>query len=192
MTTDMSPLTERMRDVIAPLGAEEERRAVEAALASRDGIRQNLLVRGAELAIDKPARRGETPVRRVRVLLSARGESVAREVLVDSYGKVVSDRELGPRNWPYLEHEVYQARAVAERDEHVAKRLAGYKVGVGTFAPMLGASGGSADARHRLVGLHFLDVSNPDIPRPLASVVVDLATGKLVHDVHRGHGPREV
>jgi hypothetical protein len=185
----MSSLTVQMRYVIAPLGAEEEQRAVEAALASRNGTGENLLVRGAELAIDKPPRRGETPVRRVRVLLSARAESVVREVLVDKSGKVVSDRELGPRNLPYLEHEISEARAVAERNDDVAKRLAGYKVGVGTFAPILGASVGSDDARHRLVGLHFLDVSNPDIPQPLTSVVVDLATGNLVHDAHRGgHG----
>ena len=190
MTTEMSSLTEQMSDVLAPLGAEEERRAVEAALEARGGARENLLVRGAELAIDKPPRRGERPLRRVRVMLGVSAESVVREVLVDSHGKVVSDRELGPRNLPYLETEVYQARAVAERDEQVAKRLTGFKVGVGTFAPMLLASGASDAARHRLVGLHFLDVSNPDIPQPLTSVVVDLATGKLVREAHHGHEPQ--
>ena len=184
MTTDMSSLTEKMRDVLAPLGAEEERRAIEAALAARGGNRENLLVRGAELAIDK-AGRNQRPHRRVRVLLSARAESVVREVLVDTTGKVVSDRELGPRNLPFLEAEVQEARTVAERDAHVARRLAGCKVGVGTFAPMLRAAG-----RHRLVGLHFLDASNPDLPKPLTSVVVDLATGQLVHDTHHGHEPR--
>lgn len=186
MTTDMSSLTEQMREVLAPLGVEEERRAIDAALAARNGGRETLLVRGAEVAIDKSPGRDEAPVRRVRVLLSAHAESVVREVLVDTYGKVVSDRELGPRNLPYLEDEVLQARAVAERDEHVAKRLTGHKVGVGTFAPMLGVS---RHSRHRLVGLHFLDVSNPDMPRPLTSVVVDLATRKLVYDTHHGPEP---
>jgi hypothetical protein len=186
VTTEMSSLTEKMREVLAPLGAEEERRAIEAALEARGKARENLLVRGAELVVDKPGGRGERPLRRVRVLLSARAESVVREILVEGNGKVVSDRELGPRNLPYLEAEVDEARAVAERDEHVARRLTGYQVGVGTFAPMLQAAG-----RHRLVGLHFLDVSNPDIPQPLTSVVVDLATGQLVHDTHHGHEPRE-
>jgi hypothetical protein len=181
VTTDMSSLTKQMRSAITPLGAEEERRAVDAALASRNGTRESLLVRGAELVIEKPSRRGETPLRRVRVLVSVRAESVVHEVLVDEQGTVVSDRDLGPRNSPYLGDEIYQARAVAERDEQVARRLAGLKVGVGTFAPMLGAS------RHRLVGLHFLDVSDPDIPKPLTSVVVDLATGQLVHDIGHGH-----
>jgi hypothetical protein len=68
----------------------------------------------------------------------------------------------------------------------VAKLLPGYAVGVGTFAPML-----PAGSRHRLVGLHFLDISNPDIPRPLISVIVDLATSRLVHDSHHGDEPRE-
>src|SRR5712691_11559999 len=174
----MSSLTRELRDVLAPLGAEEERRAIAAALAS-SGASGDTLVRGAELAIDKSVRRGERPQRRVRVLLSAPAECVAREVLVDQDGRVVSDRELGPRNLPFLESEVDQARAIAERDERVAKLLAGYRVGVGTFAPMLDAAG-----RHRLVGLHFLDVSNPDLPRPLTSAVVDLATSQLVHDTH--------
>jgi hypothetical protein len=186
VTTDVSSLTEKMREVLAPLGAEEERRAIEAALEARGKARENLLVRGAELVVDKPGGRGERPLRRVRVLLSARAESVVREVLVEGDGKVVSDRELGPHNLPYLEAEVDEARAVAERDERVARRLTGYQVGVGTFAPMLQAAG-----RHRLVGLHFLDVSNPDIPQPLISVVVDLATGQLVQDTHHGHEPRE-
>jgi hypothetical protein len=186
VTADMSSLTRELRDVLAPLGAEEAERAIAAALAARGASRETLLVRGAELAIEKSARRGERPQRRVRVLLTAPAECVVREVFVDPNGKVVSDRELGPRNLPFSQSEVDQARTIAERDEQVAKRIASYTVGVGTFAPMLhGAS------RHRLVGLHFLDVSNPDIPRPLISAVVDLATSKLVHDTHRDHKPRE-
>jgi hypothetical protein len=121
----------------------------------------------------------------VRVLLSARAESVVREVLVDVDGKVASNRELGSRNLPYLQAEVDQARAMAEKNEHVARHLAGFKVGVGTFAPILQGS-----ERHRLVGLHFLDVSNANLPRPLTSVVVDLATGQLVDDSQHGHHPR--
>ena len=179
-------MTDQTGDVLAPLGAEEERRAVEAALEATGGARENTVVRGVELAIDKAPGRDERPLRRARVLLSVRAESVVREVLVDPEGKVVSDRELGPRNLPYLETEVNEARAVAERDEHVAKRLAGLKVGVGTFAPMLPTAETSGAERHRLVGLHFLDVANPDLPRPLISVVVDLATGTLVREAHHG------
>lgn len=188
MTTDMSSLTERMRALLAPLGAEEERRAIDAALAAEDSSRGRLLVRGAELMIHKAPRRGETPERRVRVLLSGAAESSVHEVLVDAQGKVVAQRSLGPRNSPYLEDEIAGARAVAERDERVLPRLVGYKIAVGTFAPRLAAA--TPAANHRLVGLHFLDVSNPATPKPLTSVVVDLATRQLVDDGHRGqHGP---
>jgi len=182
VAAEMSPLTERMSEVLAPLGEEEERRAIEAALAAGGGSRETLIVRGAELLIEKARPRSERPFRRVRVLLTAPGESVVREVLVDSEGSVVSDRDLGPRNLPFLESEVEQARAVAERDERVARRLAGYKVGVGSFAPSLDGAG-----RHRLVGLRFLDLANPDLPQQLIRVVVDLATGQLVPEAHHGH-----
>ena len=185
MTTDMSPLTREFQDLLAPLEAEEERRAIAAALVSAGANREAVVVRGAELAIEKAARRGERPYRRVRVLLTAPTECVTREVIVDADGKVVSDRDLGPRNLPFLPEEVEQARAIAERDEQVAQRIAGCSVGVGTFAPGLPAAG-----RDRLVGLYFLDVANPDIPRPLTRVVVNLATRQLVHDSHHGHETR--
>jgi len=43
--------------------------------------------------------------------------------------------------------------------------------GVATFAPLIDSSA------HRLVGLHFLDVTDPFVPLPVLSAVVDLATG---------------
>jgi len=187
VTTDMSPLTREFQDLLAPMDAEEERRAIAAALGLfREASRDTTIVRGAELVIEKAARRREPPQRRVRVLLTAPAECVAREVIVDAAGNVISDRELGPRNLPFLASEIEQARAIAERDEQVAKRLADFdRVGVGTFAPLLSAAG-----RDRLVGLHFLDIDNPDIPRPVTTAVVNLATGQLVHDSHHGHETR--
>jgi hypothetical protein len=183
---DMSPLTREFQDLLAPLEAEEEQRAIAAVLAARKVRSQGMIIRGAELAIEKAPRRGERPHRRVRVLLTAPAECIAHEVIVDADGNVVSDRELGPRNLPFLESEVAQARVIAERDEQVANLLAGYdRVGVGTFAPMLSAAG-----RDRLVGLHFLDITNPDIPRPVTTAVVNLATGQLVYDSHHGHEAR--
>lgn len=186
MATDMSALTRRLQDVLAPLGAEEEQRAIRAALWSIGERAKALRVRGAELAIEKSENRRERPYRRVRVLFTAPDENVVREVLVDADGRVVSDRELGPRNLPFLPSEIERARAIAERDEQVAKAIAGYEVGVGTFAPTLRDAG-----RNRRVGLHFLDIANPDLPRPLTSVVVDLAAGALVHETH-DHEPGEV
>src|SRR5260221_8067516 len=165
MIKDLSSLTGDLHDVLAPLEAEEQQRAITAALAASH---ENLLVRGAELAIDKSANRRERPHRRVRVLLSAPDECVAREVLVDPDGNVIADRDLGPRNLPYLASEIEQARAIAERDEQVARLFARYTVGVGTFAPMLGGAG-----RHRLGGFHFLPLLKPPQPPPRTTTAAD-------------------
>ncbi len=186
MNADVAPLAERNPDPHAPLHPEEERRAIEAALAARHGPREDFRVRGAELLIVKPPRRDERPARQVRVLLTRRTESVVHEVLVDAEGRVIADRDLGPRSLPYQPDEIDQARAVAESDTAVNKHFGDYPIGFGTFAPMLETARSS---RHRLVGLHFLDLSNPDVPRPLVSVVVDLASGRLIHEIHHGQGP---
>ena len=51
MASPMSPLTERLAEVIVPLSPDEERRAIEVALVSVAGDR--LHVYGSELRIDK-------------------------------------------------------------------------------------------------------------------------------------------
>ena len=113
--------------------------------------------------------------------------AVAHEVVVDSDGAIFEERQLGAMNLPYTGEEIEHARAVAERDEQLARQLADRAYGVGTFGPSLGESG------HRLVGLHFVDVTDPDSPRPIVSAVVDLATGAVVrepnhHDRDRSGG----
>jgi len=183
----MSGLTERWAGVLAPLTEVEERRAVEAAVASWRGRLEDPVVRGVELAVSKPGRRDESPSRHVRVVLTERGGAVAHETVVDSGGAITDERDLGPINLPYTVAEVEQAREVAGRDEHVAGQLGGRTYGVGTFGPSLGDSG------HRLVGLHFVDVTDPNIPRPIVSAVVDLAAGAVVgepsqHVDRRGSG----
>lgn len=65
----MSSLTERLAVVAAPLGADEQRRAVEAALSHLE--RRRLHVYGTELRAEK--RRGEQPKRLIVVLLAATG-----------------------------------------------------------------------------------------------------------------------
>jgi len=185
MATEMSSLTERMRGLLAPLTAEEQRRAVASALAVAEADGRSLHVHGVELALEKPDRRGAPPARRVRVRMSEPASIMIREVLVDGEGQVVSDVECGPRNLPYGEDEIDRAREVAERDERVAQRIAGCHVGVGTYALPLPESG------HRLVGLHFVDISDAAIPQPLTSVGVDLATGEVVSVRQAGAGGHE-
>jgi hypothetical protein len=168
-----SAVTEGARAIVAPLGAEEERRAVEAALAHLRRDAASMRIHGAELAIEKAKRRGQTPARRVRVLLAARGSSAAHEVFVDASGGVVTAHEHASVNLPYLPDEVEEATAIARRDPRVEQIVERRTVGVGTFAPR------SDEEGHRLVGLHYLDVEDPYAPQPLATVVVDLATGEV-------------
>jgi hypothetical protein len=175
MAGEMSSITEEARAVIAPLGPEEERRAAEAALAHIRSDAPDVRVYGVEVAVAKPKRRGDAPARQVRVLLTAPGSSAVHEVLVDASGEVVALTEHPSLNLPYLPEEVDEARTIAERDDRVA-RLAEEcrELGVGTFAPKSHGEG------HRLVGLHYLDVVDPYLPKPLASVIVDLATEEVV------------
>ena len=175
MADEVSAITDAARAVVAPLEPEEERRAVEAALGHVRRDVPSVRVYGVELAVVKPKRRGELPTRQVRVLLAVPRSSAVHEVLVDADGEVVAVEERPPINLPYLPEEVEEARAIAERDERVAE-LAEYgrPLGVGTFAPK------SHPESHRLVGLHYVDIEDPYLPRPLASVVVDLATQETV------------
>ena len=177
----MSELTERTRGVLAPLTEAEEARAVEAALASGTHGLEDPFVRGVEVAVNKPRRRGDAPTRRVRVVLTERHGAVAHEVVVDSDGAIFEERQLGAMNLPYTDEEIEQARAVAVRDEQLARQLVDRAYGVGTFGPSLGESG------HRLVGLHFVDVTDPDSPRPIVSAVVDLATGAVAREPNHHH-----
>ncbi len=185
MAKEMSELTERWRATLTPLTDVEERRAIEVALASWTHRLEDPVVRGVELGVTKPRHRHEPPSRRVRVVVTERGGARAHETVLDPDGAIIEERDLGPMNLPYTSEEIEQARDVAGRDEHVAGRLVGRAVGVGTFGPSLGDSG------HRLVGLHFLDVTDQESPRPIVSVVVDLATGAVVPEPSHHEDPRE-
>ena len=172
MAGEASAITKRARDIVAPLGDEEEQRAVETALAHFSADRAALRVYGAELAIEK--RRGKVPERRVRVLVALRGSSLVHEVLIDASGDIAAVEERPSLNLPYLADEVEEATAIAARDERVADLLGDRVVGVGTFAPK------NDERSHRLVGLHYLDTEDPHAPRPLATVVVDLAADEAL------------
>jgi hypothetical protein len=178
---EMSELTERVRRILAPLTEAEERRAIEVALASGTHRLDDPVVRGVELAVNKPGRRGEAPSRHVRVVLTGRNRALAHEFLLDSNGAITGERRLGPINFPYTSEEIEQARAVAVRDDHVARQLVDRAYGLGTFGPSTDEPG------HRLVGLHFVDVTDPNIPQPIVSAVVDLATDAVVHEPNHEH-----
>jgi hypothetical protein len=115
-------------------------------------------------------------------VLTERRGSQAYEVLVGTDAEVVAESSLGPVNLPFTDDELEDARAIAVEQERIAELLADRRYGVAAFGPSLDDSG------HRLVGLRFLDTSDPDIPSIIADVVVDLAIAAVVDDPSRaGH-----
>jgi hypothetical protein len=86
VNSEMSPLTRDFAEVIAPLGEDEERRAVEVALAHL-GLRRPM-VYGVELRIDKNRR--SLPRRRIGVLLGELDGYLPYEVVVSDDAAVVS------------------------------------------------------------------------------------------------------
>jgi hypothetical protein len=172
LSGDVSAVTDRAREVLVPLGEAEAERAVQAAL-EQVGPEIAIELRGYELLIEKAQRRGEVPVRHVRVIIGEAASDVGYEVIVDDTGKVVSaDRREG-QNFPFLSDEIDRAEEIAARHESVAQLLERPDVRAGAFHPPRHQAG------HRLVGLHYM-TSDPTTIEMLATVVVDLARGEVV------------
>lgn len=179
MAGDASAVTERARAVLAPLGDAEAERAVHAAL-ERVGPEIATELRGYELLIEKARRRGEVPLRRVRVLVGEAAREAVYEVIVDDAGEVVSATRLEGQNFPFLAGEIERAEEIAARDERVAQLLKP-DVRAAAFHPPHHKAG------NRLVGLHYL-TGDPAAIEMLATAVVDLATGNV--ESFTEHEPR--
>jgi hypothetical protein len=181
MVSHRSALTESILEVIAPLGADEERRAVEAALARFEG--RPMRVYGAELRIEK--RRGKLPDRAVSVLLADLDAYLPCEVVVDAEGTVVDAVEQPDLVPPFSDAELGDALAVARRDPELTELAERWGVRPAPFYPSTHKHGAEQPRRgRRRVGLHFLDVADEADVVPLASIVVDLTSGETetVHD----------
>jgi hypothetical protein len=170
MAWPMSPLTERLTDVIVPLDEEEERRAIDAALAHVGGRRLRLY--GAELRLEK--RRRQTPVRHVTVWL-ADTRATVHEVVIDAEGNVVHVDVHDDLVLPFLPEEIEEATAIAATHPEIPDRVD--EPARAVFHPA------HATPHHhtagRRVGFHYFDARDPEALSPLASVVVDLVTGKI-------------
>lgn len=173
MVREMSALTERMMEVIAPLEADEERRAVDAAVGKFEGRR--VRVYGAELRIEK--RRGNLPDRAVSVLLADLDPYTPYEVVVDADGAVVEAREQSELVPPFSGSEVCDALAVARRHPALGGLADRWAVRTAPFYPTTHGQGADAPRRRR-VGVHFLDLADERHVIPLASVIVDLTSGE--------------
>jgi hypothetical protein len=175
MPPDISPLTERLAEVIVSLSPDEERRAVEAALVSVEGER--LHVYGAELRIDK--RRSSVPARRIAVFLADLAGYLPYEVVVDADGEVVEARELADLVLPFSPSEIGDALALARTVAEVVELGERWGVSPAVFYPSAPGDGEPEAARRRRVGFHFLDTSDETAVTPIASVVVDLTRGAV-------------
>jgi hypothetical protein len=176
MAHPMSELTERLAEVIAPLSPDEERRAIEAALARVEGER--LHVYGAELRIDK--RRSSVPARRITVFLADLAGYMPYEVVVDADGEVVEVNEQPDRVPPFWAAEIGDALALARSVPEVVALGERWGVSPAAFYPTgHDEHGEHLPSRRRRVGFHFLDSSDETAITPIASIVVDLTSGEV-------------
>jgi hypothetical protein len=94
MNSDMSNLTRRLKPVLVPLSKKDERKAIKAAvehLTAEIGNEHDLhyQILGAEIRIEKPPRRGDVPIRLIRVLISDYSNQRNLDISVNHKGKVV-------------------------------------------------------------------------------------------------------
>jgi hypothetical protein len=176
----MSSLTRELADVILPVSEDEERTAVEAALAHL-GLRRPR-VYGVELRIEKSRR--AVPHRQIGVLLAELDGYLVYDVVVSDDATVVSADARPDLVPPVAEDEVAEAAVLARTDVRIDEVARRWGVGFGPFYPSRhehdGLGGG--DRGKRLVGLRYLDAGDLANVVPLLSVVVDL-TGRQVMSV---------
>jgi hypothetical protein len=179
VASPISPLTERLAEVIVPLSPDEERRAIEVALASVKGER--LHVYGAELRIDK--RRSSLPERLVSVFLADLAGYLPYEVVVDAGGEVMEANEQPDLVPPFSELEVGDALALARSVAEVVELGERWGVSPAVFYPTGHGQEHDHDPagapRRRRIGFHFLDSSEETTVTPVASVVVDLTRSEV-------------
>jgi hypothetical protein len=177
----MSPLTGDFAEVIEPLGDDEERRAVEAALARLDLRRP--MIYGVELRIEK--RRGGRPGRQIGVVLADLDAYLVYEVTLGDDGAVIAVDARPNLVPPFSEEEVAEAAVLARTDPRLLDLARRWGVRYGTFYPSQHGHDHDEQAPEpgrRHVGLHFVDASDPVDVVPLASAVVDL-TNRVVTSV---------
>lgn len=175
----MSPLTRDLAEIVVPLGEDEERMAVDAALARLDLRRP--MVYGVELAIEK--RRRVPPRRQIRVLLAELDGYLPYQVVVEVDGTVATAEPRPDLVPPFTDDEVAEAAVLARADARFAEVAQRWGVRFGAFYPSRHEEGHEHDAGERgtrRVGLHVFDARDVANVVPLASVVVDLTSRDVV------------
>jgi hypothetical protein len=173
----MSSSTREFAELVIPLGDDEERMAVETALAYLELHRP--LVYGVELRFEKS--RGALPRRQISVVVAELDEYLAHEVVVENDGNVVS-ADARPDLVPaFTDEEVAEAAVLARADSRLAEVVRRWGVRFAVFYPSRQEHGGAAPGvrARRRVGLHFFDARSVEVV-PLTSVVVDLTSHEVV------------
>jgi hypothetical protein len=170
-------LTDSSREVepvIPPLDEAEQRAAIDLAISEFERVWEppagaRFRVLGAELTLQKPAP-GEPPRRMIDVLIADYDGRRTVRVLIDANGSVAESRplEYEPAFHP---DEIVEARAIAERDERLARFTR--DAYVRAFVPP-----GSPERRGRIIGLRYIRRATSQ--RQAAFAVVDLAGCELV------------
>ena len=172
---EMSEQTKRLKDLIKPLASREERAAIDAAT---DHLRGELSDRyrffPADVRVEKPRRSGAAVERAVALLLVDYEGRRTVEVLVNGKGQVSRVTDLTGFQPGFLSEEVKEARALAERDERVARARKVRGAFVSAFGPEP-----SREAGARLVGLRYAVVDAKGRGRLLGEAVVDLSAQRL-------------
>jgi len=184
MINPMSPLTERLQEVIHPLDDEEAGRAVAAALAHRHLRRPH--VYGAELRIEKRPR--PVPHRQVSVLLADLDGYTVHEVIVDQPGSVVESIDHAELVPPFSSQEIEEATVLARSYPALADLARRWQIKATTFYPSAHDQEQGSQRRRR-IGVHFLDCADPASIAPVVSVIVDLTNRtveSLVHHEEQG------
>jgi hypothetical protein len=170
---EFSQQTQRGLEAIRPLDQSEADRATKTAMeAVRERAGTGRLVpHGTELHIEKPPR-DQPPTRQVRVRLGTQATGLVYDVMVDGSGRVVAIQVRPAFQPPFLDSEVTDARAIAERNVDLGDALEGRTLTLLTFTP----GGPQTDRR---VGLHYVATSDTDPPTAIAIAEVNLTKRRL-------------
>jgi hypothetical protein len=173
-----SASTAKLRAVLAPLRAREEKAATTAAI---DGLRRDAKLAAdarfrvirVVLAIEKPERRESVPQRLVEVVLADYTARRVYRAVVDGRGRAVGIEELMYQP-PYHLDEVKEAHAIARSDQRFARIARAKGVFASPFVPA--AQDGE---RSRLVGLRYAARAKDRVAQ-VGSAVVDLTRRELM------------
>jgi hypothetical protein len=169
----MAPDTRRMRRIIAPLSARQAHAAgktvVERLISGRADHARPPRVLGVELRVDKPARQGDLPQRRIRVVVADYASGRVVDVTVDERYRMVEETHYRGVQPAFVSDEVDEARELVEADPRVAQATARQRFFIESFSPPTTHQRGS-----RTIGLRYVATRARRGADILAEAVVDL------------------